>query len=333
MEHIVFSSIHKNNLNPDNISAENSNDFSSFAKIPINHDHDPLSSSNLVSQFNTSLDHESADNTCPGLLTNLDKIDYPNDHLSHLSQSNFDTNGSSNNYNNSSINNMDYISIDPNTNVNINLNIDESQLTEDERRMRKRAQNRAAQKAFRERKANRMKELEEKLMESERSRQMLLKEIDDLKKLNMEINVENRILLQNTKKFKNPLNSPDELSLDDSNMNSNSNFTFPTKEEFYETMVIDTIKNNKVNKTFKHIDGTFNEQSLIKQNTQFTNEIGQQFLTVPATWNYLSKVSKTEDFDMYFVMQSLRGNEVCDEHGPSYPKVLIDELVAKASEK
>ena len=330
MKHQVLGSMHNSNLNSNIDLDENSNDFSSFAKSPINHDHDLLSPPNLVSQFDTVLNQKVTNDTCPDVLKDLNNFNYPTDHIPHLNQFNFDTSISSNNYGSNNDNNSNYISIDPNSNVNIS--IDESQLTEEERKRRKRAQNRAAQKAFRERKANRMKELEEKLMESERNRQILLKEIDDLKKLNMEINVENRILLQNTNKFKNPLNSPDDSSLNSNNLNGDSNFTFPTKEEFYETMVIDTIKNNKNNNTFKHLDGSFNEQSLIKQDAQFTNETGQLFLTVPAAWNYLSKISETKDFDMYFVMQSLRGNEDCDEHGPSYPKVLIDELVTKASE-
>lgn len=309
MEQPSFDSMNKNNSNSNIISDDNTNYFASFSKIQMYENHDLLSHVNLVSPFDTNIDNRPTNDTCPNLLTDLNDPKYPTDNILNLNQPEFTIN-------------------DNNT-----MNIDESQLTETEKKMKKRAQNRAAQKAFRERKANRMKELEEQLKESERNRQMLLKEIDDLKKLNMEIKAENRILLQNTSNLKNPLDSPDELSIDSDNVRSNVNFTFPTKEKFYETMVISTMKNNSTDKAFNHENYTFKGQSSIKGDSHFTNEIGQQFLTVPATWTYLSKLSETKDFDMYFVMQSLKGNEVCDEHGPSYPKTLIDGLVARSSEE
>lgn len=216
-----------------------------------------------------------------------------------------------------------------NNNININNNNNNSQLSEEELKARKKLQNRAAQKAFRERKDNKMKQLEEKLIATETNRQELLKEIEELRKLNMEVNTENKILLQKH----NDISENDNNNNNDSNSdkNTNSNFSFPTEDEFFETMVIDSIKNDVNDKVFKHEDGTINEQSFIRENIHFTDESGKQFFTVPATWDYLSELQEIEDFDVYFVMQSLKGKQVCDEHGPSYPKSLIDKFVQEAS--
>ena len=58
---------------------------------------------------------------------------------------------------------------------------DDSELTEEELQMKRKAQNRAAQRAFRERKESKLKELEAKLLASEEERQKLLDELEQIK--------------------------------------------------------------------------------------------------------------------------------------------------------
>ncbi|CCF55635.1 hypothetical protein KAFR_0A01970 [Kazachstania africana CBS 2517] len=186
---------------------------------------------------------------------------------------------------------------------------------------KKKAQNRAAQKAFRERKEARLKELETKLMASERDRKTLLKEIEELRKLNMEINAENRILLQ---KNNNSNSNVPGLLIADNLSNSdamddnftNSKYSFPSEDEFFKRVLADN-KNTK-------------DQN-VSQNARYTDESGRQLLTVPATWEYLNKKSEEKDFDVSYVMQRLKGNEACDEYGPAYPRSLIDMILNDAT--
>ncbi|CAI4500318.1 CPA_1a_G0023390.mRNA.1.CDS.1 [Saccharomyces cerevisiae] len=187
--------------------------------------------------------------------------------------------------------------------------------TPEDSKAKKKAQNRAAQKAFRERKEARMKELQDKLLESERNRQSLLKEIEELRKVNTEINAENRLLLRSgNEKF------PRDL-IDD----TNHKYSFPTKDEFFTSMVLKGKLNNKGMYSLK------DNEVMMKQNTQYTDEAGRQVLTVPATWEYLYKLSEERDFDVTYVMSKLQGQECCHTHGPAYPRNLIDFLVEEAA--
>ena len=69
----------------------------------------------------------------------------------------------------------------------------------------------------------------------------------------------------------------------------------------------------------------------MKRNTQYTDEAGRHVLTVPATWEYLYKLSEERDFDVTYVMSKLQGQECCHTYGPAYPRSLIDFLVEEAT--
>lgn len=185
---------------------------------------------------------------------------------------------------------------------------------------KKKAQNRAAQKAFRERKEARLKELEDKLLESEKNRQSLLKEIEELRKANTEINAENRLLLRNGSEK--ATKSHRDL-IDD----SNSKYSFPTKDEFSTSMILEGKLDDKSAYSPK------DNEPVMKHNAQYTDESGRHVLTVPATWEYLYKLSNNRDFDVTYVMSKLQGQERCHSHGPAYPRTLIDSLVEEAVSK
>ncbi|SCU92233.1 LAFA_0F08966g1_1 [Lachancea sp. 'fantastica'] len=174
----------------------------------------------------------------------------------------------------------------------------EETLTEQEILARKKAQNRAAQKAFRERKEAKLKELESKLLSSERDKKALLRELEDLKKLNLEIATENRLLSKTEQR-----SSPDVRA-------ETVKYHFPSRKHFIEV----TSGDHKID---------LNEPMPLSSYEHF----GQRLLTLPATWEYLHELSKSEDFDVYFVMENLRGNEVCHGYGPAYPQDVIDNIV------
>ncbi|AAS50788.1 ABR018Cp [Eremothecium gossypii ATCC 10895] len=160
---------------------------------------------------------------------------------------------------------------------------------------KKKAQNRAAQKAFRERKEARLRELEQKLKESEQNRDALFREVEQLKRENQVINNENRMLLQRT------TNNPSAGAAE-----GPEKFTFPAKD----TAISDPTEGGQ------------------KQGIQYFAG-GKKLLTVPATWEYLHKISLQRDIDVYYIMQLLKGAEVCHGFGPAYPRELIDSLVGE----
>lgn len=104
--------------------------------------------------------------------------------------------------NNTSITNTN-TSTNNSTNIqnqsSINTENDNNNVTEEEDIIIKRkAQNRAAQRAFRERKEARVRELEQKLNESEKEKKRLFSENERLKKENTVITTENQVLLATT---------------------------------------------------------------------------------------------------------------------------------------
>ncbi|SCU95872.1 LAMI_0F04170g1_1 [Lachancea mirantina] len=172
-------------------------------------------------------------------------------------------------------------------------------LTEEQVLERKKAQNRAAQKAFRERKEAKLREAEEKLRESETSRKALQDELEKLRRENVNL-----------------------LSQKSKNTHSGSHgetftqgkFTFPTESEFMASLVSEGVHGVNIPAT---------KESYMHD--------GTKLLTVPATWEYLHEISQERNFDVYYVMQHLQGNEVCHGHGPAYAKCLIDQLVERCT--
>lgn len=163
----------------------------------------------------------------------------------------------------------------------------------DDAKERKKAQNRAAQKAFRERKEIRLRELEEKLEESEENRRELTEKIKFLKQQNQQ---------QSNMYYHDGLHNI-----------SPQTYTFPSQREFYDTLVA------------KEIHGELKENE-----DRYLDDSGKETLPIAAAWEYLHDLLSHKDFDIYAVMQSLQGREVCHGHGAAYPKALIDRVVEDA---
>lgn len=183
-------------------------------------------------------------------------------------------------------------------------NPDDSKSTPDEKdaKERKKAQNRAAQKAFRERREAKLKELEEKLKESEANRKELTDELEALKRQQVVANNE-KILLHDRQHFEHGMSFSASVQT----------YTFPTQRQFYDSLT-----------ESKH--GAFrNDQK------RYLDDSGNEVLPLSAAWEYLHDLSQQMDFDIYLVMQSLKGSEICHGHGAAYPRALIDQAVQAAT--
>lgn len=185
---------------------------------------------------------------------------------------------------------------------NLIANASEVGLSQKEIVNKRKAQNRAAQRAFRERKEMKLKELEEKLNKSEHDKAQLLKQLEDIKKQNIVISTENKLLAQNT----NPGEAASSVSTQ-ATSTATSSFSFPNSKS------IDPIK--------YHIHPN-----------QLTNpDIPYEYkrLTITEVWEYL-----TEHYDPELkideVMSRIKGLEVCHQHGPAYPLRLVDEIAQKS---
>ncbi|GMG56384.1 unnamed protein product [Ambrosiozyma monospora] len=203
-------------------------------------------------------------------------------------------------------------------------------LTEEELYERRKAQNRAAQRAFRERKEGKLKELSAKLSDSEKKREELLKNIEDLRKQNMLLGMENQILQKST----GPGNG-DLMSQDSSDCGNNccptvnGSFSFPsTKEDFVRSVITNPERHGATENTIEKV---------IKPSLKY--EVDKvEVLNISAVWDYLNewnhKLQQSQDedgdaFDIMGVMEELKGKEKCHGYGPAYPLALVDDIVRR----
>ncbi|EGW31988.1 uncharacterized protein SPAPADRAFT_61100 [Spathaspora passalidarum NRRL Y-27907] len=186
---------------------------------------------------------------------------------------------------------------------------DDSELTEEELQLKRKAQNRAAQRAFRERKQTKLKELEAKLLQSEEERQKLVEELNLIKKQNISISTENEIL-RSSKISQGGVNS---------SISQNkpvTTFNFPqNQDDFIERIVKGTVH---------HV---FPES----KNKVYDND-GDKLLALGAVWDYLQ--IKAEEANLDFnsidineIMETLRGHERCHGFGPAYPLDLVNQAI------
>lgn len=182
---------------------------------------------------------------------------------------------------------------------------DDEYLTEEQIAIKRKAQNRLAQRAFRERKEMKLKELEQKLLQSEDERQKLLEKLDDIKSKYISIQTENSLL-----------RSTGEPHAGGAQMNE-SRFDFPqSQKEFISKMVQG--KGHEINPT------TVNKVYDEPQNP------GRKVLAIGAVWDYLQIKREEEEYenvDLVEAMQLLKGNEVCHGFGPAYPLDLVESVL------
>ena len=181
---------------------------------------------------------------------------------------------------------------------------DDSELTEDELQLKRKAQNRAAQRAFRERKETKLKELEAKLLQSEEERQKLMEQLEIIRKQNLSICTENEILRTN------------EGSLIASRTPVNK-FHFPQSQDDFISEIT---------------RGTNHEVKRDSINKVYDNSQGEKSLALGAVWDYLQIKAEEANLDLTTidfneVMDKLKGNERCHGYGPAYPLSLVQEAI------
>lgn len=251
-----------------------------------------------------------------------------------------------------------------NGNRNIEISNQSSQhnsmsLSEEEIHQRRKAQNRAAQRAFRERKEGKLKELSGKLKEAELLREKLESQLNDLKEKNLLLDMENQMLQKRQQHIqfqqtipsstfesttinfdKSPLTNSDSNNNNNININNSSN---NSNNNSNKGLGFNEILSFKFPNTTKcdFIDGTIDWESHGRSNESeiYANKIGESYkhenekvLTISAIWDYLVEFTNlNEDYtiDIPGIMSELRGKEVCHGFGPAYPLNLVNEIILK----
>lgn len=195
--------------------------------------------------------------------------------------------------------------------------------SEEELYQRRKAQNRAAQRAFRERKEGKLKELSGKLANAESAREKLEKQLEELKKRNMMLDLENKILQK--KQEGQQADEMDELLLKNAEAaTSILSFKFPSAGKW------DFINGTIDWKVHGGVDKTDVEAN--KLGYSYEIQDGEKVLTVSAVWDYLVEFSKLNDnvvLNIPEIMAELRGQEKCHGFGPAYPLKLVNEIVVQ----
>ncbi|RCK65205.1 Fluconazole resistance protein 3 [Candida viswanathii] len=189
---------------------------------------------------------------------------------------------------------------------------DDSELTEEELQLKRKAQNRAAQRAFRERKETKLKELEAKLLQSEEERQKLMDQLEIIRKQNISITTENEIL-----RSSGDIHSGGTFPARHPHITPVNKFNFPkTQDDFIEHVLRGT--NHKLKEENK--------------NKVYADNNGCKLLALGAVWDYLQ--IKAEEADLDFnsidfndVMERLKGAERCHGYGPAYPLELVNQAI------
>lgn len=188
---------------------------------------------------------------------------------------------------------------------------DDTELSEKELQLKRKAQNRLAQRAFRERKETRMKELELKLTQSEDEKKRLLDQLDLIRKHNLTMQSENERLRS--------LASLTAAEHSDTKPPSGFSFAFPsTQEDFVHNLVGNAheIDTNNINRVY-----------------ELPQEPGEKILAVGAVWDYLVRMAEDldKDIDVIEIMEKLKGHERCHGYGPAYPLKLVQEVAERCS--
>lgn len=176
---------------------------------------------------------------------------------------------------------------------------DETQDPEEQRK----AKNRASQRAFRERKELKVKELEKKLVDKQGEVEELKRKIDGLTKENAILSSENKLLRQSA------VSQASKLHRTGSSVASK--VTFPD-HKFYETVL-------RSNESPSH--------------TVYQTQTGQTRVGAAAVWKMLVEQSDMDDYDFEYVTSILKGKTVCDGNGPAFSLTDVQQAIQQAKQR
>ncbi|CAN6674674.1 hypothetical protein TRVA0_060S00496 [Trichomonascus vanleenenianus] len=160
-------------------------------------------------------------------------------------------------------------------------------LSPEELERKRKAQNRAAQRAFRERKEQKVRELESKLMEAQEEMARLAKENDRLKKENTVMATKQEVLQRHQQRQQQPRQSPAIAS-------------FPQDKFFTE--LLSGHDQSPQHPSFAEYDNTERHDVMLGAGT---------------VWQKMFELGG-EDVDVEFVLDYLRDKAHCDGAGPVY---------------
>lgn len=180
----------------------------------------------------------------------------------------------------------------------------------DEETEKKKAQNRAAQRAFRERRTQLIKELETKLASVEAENAKLKSTLDKITRENTVLSTENKVLKQ--QQLQAHVNNTDVPRA-----THPSKVTFP-KSSFFETLLDSEI----------HGKDALQQPSYAVYESKARHTV---MLGAGAVWKKLIEdptIPDNIDFDM--IIDSLKDKAVCDGNGPVFPQYEVDKAVQRA---
>lgn len=195
---------------------------------------------------------------------------------------------------------------------------------------KRKVQNRAAQRAFRERKEQKLKVLEGKLSQSEKEKDKILEELNKLKLKNYIITTENQMLLKTTGKSQavEPI-TPDSLNETEAALRSTEKkpsfkFTFPKLDisgagsSFSQPLGPGITPESERALSEGH--------KLIYENPEKTDKL----LSTAALWDYLNSFETLNpdcELNIAQVVEDLRGSEKCYGRGPGFPLTRINTII------
>ncbi|EGS22737.1 uncharacterized protein CTHT_0012120 [Thermochaetoides thermophila DSM 1495] len=173
---------------------------------------------------------------------------------------------------------------------------------------RRKAQNRAAQRAFRERKERHVKDLENRVQQLEQAQQEALSENERLKRDLQKISTENEILKATTSMVAASAGSP----------NSNAAPTTTGPMQYSPTDFYSNVLQSHANKTPSH-------RIVLSEN-------GERLLAAGATWEFIinHELFKKGLVDLAKVSEILRPQAKCDGQGPVFEERAIVEAIQQS---
>ena len=218
--------------------------------------------------------------------------------------------------------------------------------SEEELYQRRKAQNRAAQRAFRERKEGKIKELSNRLQDAEESRERLEKQLSELRERNKRLNMENQ-MLQKQQQFQQQSQTFQPVK-DDAYSSPGAGADVSgggggDESGLVDGLDIQDILSFKFPNTSKYefINGTidWNSHGHGNESGYHASKIGESYrhdssklLTISAVWDYLVEFANLNEeykLDIPGIMNELRGKEVCHGFGPAYTLQLVNDIVCR----
>lgn len=182
--------------------------------------------------------------------------------------------------------------------------------------IKRKAQNRAAQRAFRERKEQRVRELEQKISEIEKEKLKLSSENERLRKENTAITTENQVLLATSEKG--PYNPPPEVPL---------RAQFPV-HTFNSLLLGDHVVDPE--HASKPATEGGDDPSEVPSYVVYEKKAGDVMLGAGAVWEHIMDAPDPDEIDVENVMKLLKGKEVCDGFGPVFRESDVELAIQKS---